>query len=163
MGQDPSQIRQDIEQTREQMGDTVEALGHKTDVPGTAKEAISGKVEPRQGLRATPDSGRSRTAPVRQPASPGEPTRRDGMASARRLLVPSTKVEDEKIGPIADQVKEKAKETGQEAIERGKQVASRRPRRAARRPAASRPSELKGRAPRRRPRRPADALTVRHE
>ena len=39
------------------------------------------------------------------------------------LLIPSTKVEDEKIGPVADQVKEKAKETGQEALERGKQVA----------------------------------------
>ena len=32
-------------------------------------------------------------------------------------------MEDEKIGPVADQVKEKAKETGQEALERGKQVA----------------------------------------
>ena len=39
------------------------------------------------------------------------------------MLVPTTKVEDEKIGPIADQVKEKAKETGQEALERGKEVA----------------------------------------
>jgi gas vesicle protein len=39
------------------------------------------------------------------------------------LLLPSTRVEDEKIGPMADQVKDKAKETGQEAIERGKHVA----------------------------------------
>ena len=44
MGQDSGQIRQDIEQTRERMGDTVEALGHKTDVTGRAKEAISGKA-----------------------------------------------------------------------------------------------------------------------
>ena len=39
------------------------------------------------------------------------------------LAVPSTRVEDEKLGPVADQVKEKAKETGQEAFERGKDVA----------------------------------------
>ncbi len=39
------------------------------------------------------------------------------------LLIPSTRVEDEKIGPMADQVKDKAKETGQEALERGKHVA----------------------------------------
>jgi len=39
------------------------------------------------------------------------------------LLVPSTRVEDEKLGPLADQVKDKAKETGQEAVERGKEVA----------------------------------------
>ena len=39
------------------------------------------------------------------------------------LLIPFTRVEDEKIGPMADQVKDKAKETGQEALERGKHVA----------------------------------------
>jgi hypothetical protein len=39
------------------------------------------------------------------------------------LLIPSTRVEDEKIGPMADQVKDRAKETGQEALERGKHVA----------------------------------------
>jgi hypothetical protein len=39
------------------------------------------------------------------------------------LAVPSTRVEDEKLGPVADQVKDKIKETGQEAVERGKQVA----------------------------------------
>jgi hypothetical protein len=32
-------------------------------------------------------------------------------------------VEDEKIGPIADQVKERAAETGQQALEHGRQVA----------------------------------------
>ena len=39
------------------------------------------------------------------------------------LAIPSTRVEDEKLGPVADQVKDKVKETGQEALDRGKQVA----------------------------------------
>ena len=39
------------------------------------------------------------------------------------LVVPSTRVEDEKLGPVADQVKDKVKETGQEALDRGRQVA----------------------------------------
>ena len=39
------------------------------------------------------------------------------------LLIPSTRVENEKLGPIADQVKDKAKATGEEAVERGKEVA----------------------------------------
>jgi hypothetical protein len=39
------------------------------------------------------------------------------------LAVPSTRVEDEKLGPVADQVKDKVKETGQEALDRGRQVA----------------------------------------
>ena len=39
------------------------------------------------------------------------------------LAMPSTRVEDEKLGPVAEQVRDKVKETGQEAVERGKQVA----------------------------------------
>ena len=39
------------------------------------------------------------------------------------MLIPSTRVENEKLGPVADQVKDQVKETGQEALERGKQVA----------------------------------------
>jgi hypothetical protein len=39
------------------------------------------------------------------------------------LATPSTRVEDERLGPVADQVKDKAWETGQEAMERGRQVA----------------------------------------
>jgi hypothetical protein len=39
------------------------------------------------------------------------------------LAMPSTRVEDEKLGPVADQVKDRVKETGQEALDRGKQVA----------------------------------------
>lgn len=130
MGQDTGQIRQDIEQTRGRMGDTVEALGHKADVPGRAKEAVSDKVESVKSKisGATPDSG-----DVKQGAH-----RAKGMAQENPLglaigavaagflgglLIPSTQVEDEKIGPMADQVKEKAKETGQEVMDRGKEVA----------------------------------------
>jgi gas vesicle protein len=39
------------------------------------------------------------------------------------MLIPGTRVENEKLGPVADQVKEQAVQTGQEALEHGKQVA----------------------------------------
>jgi hypothetical protein len=45
MGQDPDAIRQDIEQTRAEMSETVEAIGYKADVPSRAKDAVSDKVE----------------------------------------------------------------------------------------------------------------------
>ena len=45
MGQDPSAIRQEIEQTRAQMGDTVEAIGYKTDVKSRAADKITGVRE----------------------------------------------------------------------------------------------------------------------
>jgi hypothetical protein len=37
----PEEIRSDIEQTRVELGDTVEALGRKTDVKGHAQERIA--------------------------------------------------------------------------------------------------------------------------
>src|ERR1700730_11532004 len=49
-----------------------------------------------------------------------------GAAAVRLLagfLVPSTNVEDERLGEIADRLKAKAAETGQEALSRGQQVA----------------------------------------
>ena len=39
------------------------------------------------------------------------------------LLAPSTRFEDEKVGPISDQVKSQAADVGEEALEHGKQVA----------------------------------------
>jgi hypothetical protein len=49
MGKDSSEIRREIEQTRARMGDTVEALGYKADVPSRVKEAVSDRVETVRG------------------------------------------------------------------------------------------------------------------
>jgi hypothetical protein len=39
------------------------------------------------------------------------------------MLIPSTRVEDERLGPKADEVKERAREAGQQAFEHGKEAA----------------------------------------
>ena len=43
MGQDASEIRQNIEVTRQRMGETVEALSYKTDVRARVGDAVAGK------------------------------------------------------------------------------------------------------------------------
>ena len=126
MGQDPSEIRQDIEQTRGRMGETVEALGYKADVPGRAKEKVQSVTSKISG--STPDSGEVRqgarkAAGVAQENPLGLAVGAVAAGFIAGMIVPSTKVEDEKLGPMADQVKDKAKETGQEAMERGKEAA----------------------------------------
>lgn len=137
MGQDPDAIRQEIEQTRERMGDTVDALGYKADVPSRAKDSITDKA---QGVKAKITGAGSRV-------SDAAPSRDDVKQASQRgvgivqenplglaigaaavgfiagLLIPSTKVEDQRLGPVADQVKEQARQTGQEALEHGKQIA----------------------------------------
>jgi gas vesicle protein len=125
VGQDPGEIRQDIERTRAQMGDTVEALGYKTDVKARARDTITGRVESVKSR--TPDvnvkhnARRVKTIAEENPLGLAIGAAAVGFIAG--LAAPSTRIEDERVGPMADQVKDKAKETGQEALERGKEVA----------------------------------------
>ena len=130
MGQDPSDIREEIEDTRARMGDTVEAIGYKSDVKSRAKESVSGKVESVRSKfsGATPESGdvkegAKQAVGVAQENPLGLAIGGVAVGFLAGMLVPSSRVEDEKLGPVADQVKDRAKDTGQEALERGKQVA----------------------------------------
>jgi ElaB/YqjD/DUF883 family membrane-anchored ribosome-binding protein len=159
MGQDPDAIRQDIEQTRTEMSETVEAIGYKADVPSRAKEKVSETVDTLKTKASdtatkakeagTGTTNRVADATSGAAARVGDATPSEGAVrqTTRRaagmakenplglaigaaaigflagLAVPSTRVEDEKLGPVADQVKDKVKETGQEALDRGRQVA----------------------------------------
>lgn len=130
MGQDPEAIREQIEQTREEMSGTVEALGHKADVKGRAKSAISDKTDALKSkvTGSTPDAGEMKQG-ARQAVGVAQENPLGlavgGVAAGFLfgMLIPSTRVENEKLGELSDQVKDKAKETGQEALERGKHVA----------------------------------------
>jgi gas vesicle protein len=137
MGEDPDRIRREIEQTRAQMGETVDALSYKADVKTRAKERVVGAGQ----------SVRNRVIGAKDSAVDATPDREQVAQQARKakglaqenplgfaigsiavgfvagLLIPSSRVEDEKLGPMSDQVTEKAKQTGQEALEHGKEVA----------------------------------------
>jgi hypothetical protein len=101
----------------------------KSAVSGTAtraKEAVTGATD-RVG-DATPSGGevkqRTRQAAGLAKENPlGLAIGAAAIGFLAGLAVPSTRVEDEKLGPVADQVKDKVRETGQEALDRGKQVA----------------------------------------
>jgi Protein of unknown function (DUF3618) len=144
VGEDPDRIRREIEQTREQMGETVDALGYKTDVKARAKDSLQDKKESVMGVvqsakervvgagqsvgEATPDPGQvkhqaKKAAGVAQENPLGLAVGAVAVGFLAGMLVPSTRVEDEKLGPVADDIKDRAKQTGQEALERGKQVA----------------------------------------
>ena len=134
MAEGTEQLRAEVEATRERLGEDVGALSYKTDVKARAgdkvqsvKDRITGAVSEVTG--STPDGGDA-TAVARR----GAGIARDnplGLAVGAAavgflvgLLFPSTTVEDEKVGPLADDLKDKIKDTGQEALERGKQVAA---------------------------------------
>jgi gas vesicle protein len=149
MGEDPEVIRRDIEQTRERMGDTVDALGYKTDVKSRAKESVTGKVEGvKEKLVGAKDSVAESVGGAKDSVAGATPSGSDVQQGAKRavgvaqenplglavgavavgflagMLIPSTRVENEKIGPMADQVKDQISSTAQEAVEHGKAVVS---------------------------------------
>ena len=138
MGQDPSQIRQEIEDTRSQMGETVDALAYKADVKSRVKESIADKRDRVVGSlkgttekvgEATPDGGQLKDGAHKAVGVAQENPLGLALAGVAGgfligMLLPSTKIEDERVGPLADTVKETAVETGQEALDRGKDVAA---------------------------------------
>jgi len=169
VGQDPEQIRDEIEQTRQEMGETVGAISYKTDLKSRTrdkvsdtKEKITGKASDVKdrvtgsaadvkdrvtGPSSGGDSGPSALSTATDKLHSATPDADEVKRKARRAasvaqenplglavgsialgflagaLIPTTDVENEKIGPIADQLKDEAKSTGHEVVERGKAVA----------------------------------------
>jgi ElaB/YqjD/DUF883 family membrane-anchored ribosome-binding protein len=152
MGETPDEIRVEIEQTRADMTETVEAIGYKADVPSRVKDsvtekkdaalgAVSGAADSVTGAVKSAVSSVAGTISETMPDTEGvEQTVRKGVGMAKEnplgmaiggaavgflagLLLPHTRMEDEKLGPVAEDVREAVKETGQEAMERGKEVA----------------------------------------
>ena len=136
MGKDPSDIRAEIEETRGRVGDEVDALSYKTDVSARAgdfvdekKQAVKDKVA---GARDAVTGTVSRTVPsgrtvgrVKDTAERNPVGLAIGAAAVGfvvGLMIPATRVENERMGEMSDRVVETAKETAGDAVERGKQV-----------------------------------------
>ncbi len=138
MGEDTRAIEQQIEATRESMGDTVAALSHKADVPGRMKESMSDKKQ------AVTDKLSSAKESVTGSAGGAASSAQDGSHKAVGMaqnnpigltvgaaavgfvvgsLLPATRIEEERIGPVATQVREQVSDVASEAVEHGKQVA----------------------------------------
>ena len=141
-------IRHDIERTRAELDNTLDALGYKVNVPARAKGWFGRKTEAvasvgRKGVSnvsAATDSMISRvsggapsTGNIERSASTVKyAAERNPLALTLSgaavgfvagLFAPSTQIENEKLGPLADDIKSQAVDAGQEALEHGKQVA----------------------------------------
>jgi hypothetical protein len=156
MGEEPDRIRDEIEDTRERMTETVEALAYKADVKSRAKDRLhetgqriadvadSAVATVRGTASAAADKvgeevGRvgeittSQAGSVRSTARRGASLAQEnpmglalGAAAAGFLIgiaLPSSRVEDERLGEVSDHVKQAAADVGHEALDRGKLVA----------------------------------------
>jgi gas vesicle protein len=161
MGEDPRQIRREIEHTRERMTDTVEAIGYRADVKTRTKDAIVDRkdavMEKASGIvnrvvGAAPELHMPSTPDVHMPGFvPDGEQLRGGARQAKQgakqavsvaqanplglgigavavgflagMMLPTTQAEDARMGDLSDQLKEQARNVGQEALQHGKQVA----------------------------------------
>jgi gas vesicle protein len=137
MGQEPDAIRQEIEDTRERMGGTVDALAYKADVKSRTKEKVTDKVDSLKekvtGATGTVSDaapsgddvkqGAQRAVGVAQENPLGLAIGAVAMGFVAGMLIPGTRVENDKFGHVADQVKEQVQSTAEDAVEHGKQVA----------------------------------------
>ena len=137
MGQDPSDIRAELEQTRSRVGDEVDALSYKTDVSArvgdyvddkkqAVKDKLTGARDAVTGTasKAVPSGervGRVKDTAERNPIGLAVGAAAVGFVVG--LAIPSTRVENEQMGEMSDRLIEAAKETAGDAVERGKQVA----------------------------------------
>ena len=137
MGQSPSDIRAEIEETRARVGDEVDALSYKTDVPARVgdyvddkkralKDKVSGAKDAITGTAsdAVPSGrqiGKLKDTAERNPL--GLVVGGAAIGFLTGLLLPSTRVEDRQLGEMSDRVVDAAKDTASDALESGKQVA----------------------------------------
>jgi hypothetical protein len=137
MGQDPSVIRAEIAQTRERVGDEVDALSYKTDVGARANDYVEEKKEAMKSKLTGAKETVTAPVPDRRAIKRGVTHVRDtaesnplglaigGLAVGFLVgtLLPQTRVENERMGEMSDRLIDAAKDTAGEAVERGKQVA----------------------------------------
>lgn len=112
-------LQRQLEETRERMSAELDALGHKLDVPARAKERVG--VATRKVRSVTPGAQDVKGAAKDNPL--GIVVGGVAVGLLAGLLLPRTKVEDEKVGPVADRLRDEMVSGGREAFERGKSVA----------------------------------------
>ena len=138
MGQDPAQVREEIEETRARMGEHVDAIAYKADVPSRAKDKVV-DVKDRIAAKVTGVMPDSDDVENQAHKAKGQARKVKGLAQDNPLglaigsiavgflaglAIPATRIENERIGPMADRVKDRARDLGTEALEHGKEVAS---------------------------------------
>lgn len=141
MSQDPEAIRRDIEDTQARMGETVEALAYKTDVPARTRDAVNDRVD---AIKGAVSGAASNVRSVASNAANALPSREDAAEGWRTvgslasqnplgvaigalavgflvgLCLPVSDIERDRVGRLGEQMTDQAKAAAGDAIEQGK-------------------------------------------
>lgn len=142
MGQSADEIREEIEQTRAEMNETVGELAYKADVPARMRDNVSERIASVKGTIVNAVGGASSNV---RDASSNLREKADGMRDQARerasvaienplglglaafgvglvagLLIPISRLENEQLGPVRDELVNRAQSAASEAVEAGK-------------------------------------------
>jgi len=134
---DPGVIRAELDQTRERVGDEVDAISYKTDVGARASDYMDDKKEAVKSKVSGAKDTVTGVVPDRRAFKRGATHMRETAASNPLglalgglalgflvgTLLPRTRVENQQLGEMSDRLVDAAKETASDAVDRGKQVA----------------------------------------
>lgn len=114
-----AELTRELERTRDRMSAELDALAHKLDVPSRAKERVG--AASRRARAAAPSGeeikGKAEDNPL------GLVLGGAAVGILAGLFLPRTRLEDERVGPVADRLRDEVLSTGREAAERAKSVA----------------------------------------
>jgi len=155
MGQSADEIREQIEQTRAEMSETVDELAYKADVPARVRENVSGRIASVKGtikdtisnaVGGASSAVGGATVNVRDASSTLREKADDMQDQARRnasmavenplglllaafgvglvagLVIPASRLENEQLGPVKDELVNRAQTAASEAVEAGKSL-----------------------------------------
>jgi len=113
------------------MGDTVSALSYKADVPGRMRESAGQKKDAltgtltgaRDAITGSTGDSAKRTVGMAQSNPLGLAIGAAAIGFVAGSLLPETRIEEEKLGPMAAEARQQVSELAGEAVEHGKQVA----------------------------------------
>ena len=125
MGEEPRDVEARIEDTRDRMGETVEALSAKADVPGRVKgyasqkkdaltSTVSGAAAAGSGATDEAKARARRGAALAQENPIGLAVGSVAVGFLVGMLPPASSVENDRIGPKADQLKDEVREVAGE-------------------------------------------------
>lgn len=135
MGKSTGEIREEIERTRDRMGETVDAIAYKADVPNRMREAVGARVASmKQSIRTTTGTVRARVREIVPDPSTLRQQTMDRVAGVREnplgllvgaaavgllvgFVLPRTTIENDRLGGVAQDL---ARRAGAQAMARGK-------------------------------------------
>jgi ElaB/YqjD/DUF883 family membrane-anchored ribosome-binding protein len=94
MGKDTSELREEIDETRKRMSDTIDAIAYKADVPSRIGDRVESMM---------PVAGLVRKNPL------GLLFGAAAIGFLMGTLLPRSRIEEESLGPVGNQLKELAK------------------------------------------------------